>query len=1026
EHTPSEEWSILEGSGIMRTVFHIIEKEPDAKDRLKIVTDLCSTSVAKLARRDSGPLCKKLLPDDVGDFRRRYFKEDLEHAARSAWFNQRIQSHGVVNMGVPLRALLLLAMEGREAADSHLRKAGVTDEDFIQDILSTDQDTLTTLADNFGWLVHAGEFFKEAGKDCMYPLWLGLEDLKSWTAKNTTSSSPSDGKQEHAWCTGCYPVYVDGRVQAVVLRLPTWNTDLFSPIRGKPLLTSLPFGDLSVRGLRPTTYGLCPMPDDPSDHEELGVMTFVLTQDRADMLTKVARSCLSEEQGTMLTGPRGVGKSALLQTLAMIIGIGAGGDVMYLPRSSVLVPSDPDFAALPHRLMHGGFSLSCGPAVRSPKVCHDIASIDLEGADAHRALSRLFVDGQASFVSYLGFHRPDVLPTGLIIDDADVVQTLLREEPKQHQEWCKLLRWLFRCGVNSSRVFAYAPDFHVAIHDRRKNYYVQKMLRHRLGLEKENAFVELKGVSPKLAHMLMLGQTELDDTPAPTQEIATAADLPAGVDCDLQLPAFALKELDWSPSMDTFRSYVESVGSAAPRLSTELRQQLASSRMDYEDFVGDVSFSYRAVSVWRGIRDEMEERCFRELSSSISVKLLPVGGYTSHVFQRCMSAASMIVRDDRNQIEVGRKHRYVSEIAAQAFVRALARRHGEAAGDHADEECRQNWEFLLKEIPRLHYHSADHFDMVAALVELGMFGSEYTHMSTTPSRKPSKLLCSYSDKSSLKPALRYYAPQALQGKGLSAKNVDGVQGLNPGEVYRVNTRHIIPGLDFVVFRRPEDEEDQASPAKLQIAFVLPFPPPPRQRAPEPTWDARHLNVEPGCPETWSRGIPTNLHSITALACPLNYASELGDKEVTIRDSTTIGRDTTTLANAILWAFGVPIDLNCRVKCNEEERFERIIMEPRLLAPDQRSRVHADTWRLLRPQRAAEGVEPDLPLTQLITDVGDVELFFVHYSPHAKHHFRLKPEQVDVPGCFGVFGTGFLPPEMRSLDKKMPELLDPLK
>ena len=197
----------MEGSGIMRTVFHITKKDPDAKDRLKIVTDLCDASVNTLRWQDFDAACKKYLPDDVGDYSRSNFKKGLEHAARSAWFNRRIQSHGVVNMGVPLRALLLLAMEGREAADSHLRKAGVTDEDFIQDILSTDQDTLTTLADNFGWLVNAGEFFKEAGKGYGHRSWLGLQS-RDFLSPPSTPPTPLRSRVRGGWA------HLPGRVRS--------------------------------------------------------------------------------------------------------------------------------------------------------------------------------------------------------------------------------------------------------------------------------------------------------------------------------------------------------------------------------------------------------------------------------------------------------------------------------------------------------------------------------------------------------------------------------------------------------------------------------------------------------------------------------------------------------------------------------------------------------------------------------------------------------------------------------------------
>ncbi|CAE7940669.1 unnamed protein product, partial [Symbiodinium sp. KB8] len=160
EAAGDELWETLKRCGLVKTALKLMQGAAKAEDRVKVLKRLCSHSVDSLAKCDVDAFCKEELPEHVSASMVSDFKAALGLAARTVWFNSQARALGVVNLAVPLRALLLLKKRGEDAAKKQLQDAGVVDEQFIQRLLNTDEATLEALTDNFGWMIDAGDAFR--------------------------------------------------------------------------------------------------------------------------------------------------------------------------------------------------------------------------------------------------------------------------------------------------------------------------------------------------------------------------------------------------------------------------------------------------------------------------------------------------------------------------------------------------------------------------------------------------------------------------------------------------------------------------------------------------------------------------------------------------------------------------------------------------------------------------------------------------------------------------------------------------
>ena len=395
-------------------------------------------------------------------------------------------------------------------------------------------------------------------------------------------------------------------------------------------------------------------------------------------------------------------------------------------------------------------------------------------------------------------------------------------------------------------------------------------------------------------------------------------------------------------------------------------------------------------------------------------------------------------------------------------MRALLRRQRELAGSNADQTTEDAWKRLLNGVALL--GDGTHFEhTVATLLEMGMFGSEYTPLSCKRSRWPAEMLGScFSEGTNAFPKAQ--TTQAPEDSGLSAADVHAVQTLKPGSVHVVRTPHNFPAVDFVVFRRPPLPSPREDPngAKLEVAFI------------ETTVSSlvshgqSHILKNLAVSSSGSLSmeevvLPQSLRDIADLACEVKYFTDVEGSQVKFTMSKRPRRGKSTMANAILWTFGVPIDLNCTVQCYPKKEFDRLIMEPRVLSGTSRSKALANAAQLLQTAENADERDTEvrnprlnirlildgghadegtvavdasksgagaveakeelenLPLAAAIQESSDVEFFFIYCTPQPEDEESHSLVDAEIPGFFGVFELGFLPPRMNSLDVAVPAL-----
>lgn len=885
---------------------------------LSVIGQLSDMSVAALAQEDAAGLSSRVIPEDFPHSLARNLEKKLEKAIRSAWFNEKTREGDVVNFGVPFRSMLLRARREEAAAKAQLESVGVTDQDFMKTVLNSGETHSSILDANFGWLLDAGDAVNK-GDGSSWGVLRALEE--GWAADKLND------EEGIKWSTGCHPIFVENILEGVVLRLPIWEDQPFLFTDDKTGLIQKPVNDLTLHGLRPAVHGFHDVEKSKWPTHKLQMTTFVLTRGRSKLFKKTIRARESSRLGVMTTAVHGTGKSATLRTLALIFSVGAGGNVMYLPGSEVFAPGSTRFSELPNQLMQGGLSMSCGDSICTPKLFRDMAAIDMYGSDAHEALKSMFLSSETLFNQGVTKEKKGVKgPFGaLIIDEANRLQKMFTDKKilKEPAEWWEQLRSLFSWKKTSGKIFAFSPDFHASQLKKKELKGVQETFDIQSSKDLSHPFYELERYSARLAFQLMMGPQASDDplNIRGKKDEGEVEGVGRGEDVSLQLPHAVVQLLSDNELREELWNVIVSLG-VVPR---DLRVVVNMSEEATTSKKNVAWFRKVLGKGWLHTLRLLESKCEKRLSEATSDEIAKQARGVSIFLDHSLAALSILSRTNPDELSLSTNSKFSSHIARHAYMQALFKCHTNAMKG-TDPKRKNAWKRLLSQAG--HIGTGEQFeDTVTTLLEMGLFGSKYTPLSGMPSEKPFKMLLRHSF---MRDAARLPEAKVLSdatGAGLSLADVREVQTLAPGKVHVVRTPHSFPTVDFVVFRRPLAEE--GGKANLQVAFIETTISSLKVHGANKTPSS--LNFAGTRPEDSEEvEIPPTLKDIASLAFNMKYFTELKGFEVKFRHSEKEpAENKTSMANSILWSFGIPIDLNARVECSDG-KFSKLVMSPALL------------------------------------------------------------------------------------------------
>ena len=691
---------------------------------------------------------------------------------RAAW-EARLKAAGIQNLGRPLRELIRASMQAGSAACSPVRKRQSGNAQ-----ARTDAE-LSAVHERFGWLHEAGEWLLTGNFSQCWFLQVMLRQAGAPSEPLPADSVPP------RWTRGCWPVMHGSSIVAVVLSLP-WIEGMFPGIDTSNARTVFVGQEnLRIRGV-PIAHGRL-------RHEALHkgsehvvkFIEFVVTPDRARFLVDSMATARQQGPGTMLGAPSGYGKSMCCLALAIINTIGAGGDVLALPKADLLA-GGVTAAELCDSLVAPMLRLSCGPALEDAKLHTHLHNI-CQGQDAETAMCKLF-DAETGFLRQ-STRSPDPVTRLIILDN---VQDLHYKLAKQNQESLSP-RWSMAKALLSEKnsagtVLAYGPDVQGLAPLESSDTATSSEAAAEAG--EKRIVVRLEGFSTSEALALTLRAPDAQ----PVVDAATAA----GEACDqdaqglgepvpfLQLPqAVHTLATRSEVSQQCLSAFVERTGGSVAALQSALVALNAGQVQDHgklhETLVHSLQDWFTRERCWLqerirhslgpDKRDSLEEqlKCAKELLASTQG-----GSESTSIFPRC--ALEHVQR------------------AALAFLGVINEREHFANKDTPGARVLQ-LSPAAASIPEVVEKQ------VVALVHMGLLGRNFIPMSSAAGPPPTHLL------SNGQLSTEWAAPQSAASSAVQEKLhftqalIAKVHTLKPGEKLVIHTSHSFPRLDCLTIVR---------------------------------------------------------------------------------------------------------------------------------------------------------------------------------------------------------------------------------
>lgn len=894
-------------------------------------------------------------------------------------------------IGLPLRLGLLRAggEEHQEAARALLAKHKLPESVHAVYSAAVEHSAADELNANFGWMLGAGKALAEG-------------QWREWgpvVALTNAGDAPEEfGPKGTGWSTGCSQVVLGGMVVAVVLRLPSVPGMPFPRPDNKTRLDDAPL-EKRLRLCRWTAaYGCV----EPSVHhvgqapvqeagggasslgdgssDELRYTTFILTPQRSEAFAHLGDVMEAVTSGLCLTAPHGTGKSATMRTMALLLSIGGGADVMYLSGTKALLPCK-ELSSMAGPLLAGGLSLSCGGVLMDVQVSRSYLMV---GENEVKGLGELLGQGGA-------FARTQTIgaPHCMLLDEANQLAafllqhkalrakgTLSRDEESAEKLVSQDVRQALIGATSWSgackRVYAYSPDFN--------------LLDLKMPTSADDfRFLEMGAMDTDT--MLAVAQGEADGVPVPTDMV-------------LRLPESARQLALGGTGGRRLRAFIHSMGGLARPLARLAKPAMIG--------VSNITAFKAAVNmVITNTVTSMANRCSDHWSESgAGFEPDSTSGDRDAqevLFQKGAASSSMVRRKQPTSMSV----QYVDSLAwasptaRAAFFFACQQvvadpRSGGAAGG----ALRGTVERLFRKLTNK-MHSDMFESCVFELLLLGVLGNRCTPLSGKAATCPTPLAllggaCGKGVKSwGLEDMLGRSGEQPkVEGKRLPLSLLEQAGSLSRGGRIAIATPNMFPKCDALLVSRtaagaPSDEVAvvflEATSSSLEVHGKNP--------------GAHASKSVAGMGGAALAGVPAGLWDLIGLAATDKWETAPDPEADTLTFKSASGRGD-TIANHVLKGMGLPLRLQPRVKADGDGtcQFQSLHIVPSV------GETVAGEDGSVQGQYNGEQVS--------------FRVYFVYCTnePPGPMTQPKNTSRVHVPGYFGMFGSDYMPAFLHLLHK----------
>ena len=936
-------------------------------------------------------------------------------------FTNEAANSAVANCAVTLRALIQASLSGDSPNNLQVPPAlqilGCSEEDARKMFEGLSAADLDLVRDNFGWLCDAEQAFL-ARDPKAWPLLHKLSILTDPESADPTPNHLAEGLADELsdlWTPGCRPVVVDGKLEAVVLRLP--YSGYFPHHRTEKTANRFKRSDSELR-LRPVFVGLGGMMWGSQEWDEhshrLGLQTFVLTPQRAQFLSRAIELPKEDRHGLMITGAAGSGKTATLRALAWMLTVGAGGDLLYLPSSTILSPRR-SMNCLGQELAKLSLGYSCGEALVSEEL-HSLFWELGRSATSVRALAKLLHPTKGHFTAKRG--EVGTPPRMLIVDETYFLHIeLLKKREACHAKHWKVVRRLLSWAEPCNKLLAYGPEAPNLCDFGQMSW--ESLFNFPPGLDMQSTFMELGFFSHNLAIHLLCGHglrapNTSDDS---HEELTSFETTPIGADIAFLLPAKYREMLSCDPEAHAMlHKYVKNVA-AGQRMLSWLVRDIKDVRLCKEDVLEKLE---------RLVRTE-RERLSEQLTEHANFRVAK--GADPTVYSQLMSADmlmshSILQRKNPLGMDLAGNTQPVTPTGFKALLQALREAQARLQNlvpprmaEYAGQE--------LQEADPYFWCDAVHAMNVAMLLKMGLFGGQYDQLSIADGPTPAQMLGNWaltprrcSGFLQLREEWDSDCRNGKDAKSFAFSDIAALHGLPVDGIHTVQTHGVIPNLDFVVFRRAKQDGRD----RLQVCFLVTTTEPLSFRS--NLQPLQNLKSEVGEAEAAELLNSGSLMRLIGLIADESWHAQPGHLAQTMALSRGSGdgaelsgsaeRKVGSLASSVLWSFGVPVAVPGHIRRSESGQAV-LSMRPELVGSDHRLELQEHVRKVLEVEArtstdsggsCGEEGEDAATFIDSISQLEDVDLFFVYCTAaeigdDAGLH---DPRLCDIPSFLGVFGN----------------------
>ena len=666
---------------------------------------------------------------------------------------------------------------------------------------------------------------------------------------------------------------------------------------------------------------------------------------------------------------------------------------------------------------HLSLGYSCGEALVSEEL-HSLFGELNSSATRWRALAKLLHPTKGHFTAKRG--AAGAPPRMMIVDETFFLhKAFLKERDERHTERWQVVQQLLTWAEPSNKVIAYGPEFHFLSDLGKKDG--EALFKFPPDLDTQSIFMELGYFSHNMAMHLLCGHgLHAPTSTGHSRKEKSCETTKVGADIAFLLPTSHRDMLCHDPEVHAMlHKYVKNVA-AGQRMLSWLARDIGSSRSSKQHVIEklkDLVDSQRAHLRGRCMY-RVKQRIAEGADATVYPQLMSIDMLMSYsILQRKNPLDMDLVGNTQLATPMGFKALLETVLKAEDSLRRQEQ-------VYTPTETEQAMQQLVATVPAF-ANGQQHALCVSMLLKMGLFGGQYDQLSIAGGPTPEQMLGNWA-----------LTPQRCSGflqhrrmwdwdcenyegtNTVAFTDIAALHGLPVDGVYTVQMHEAFPNLDFVVFRRAnQDGRD-----RLQVCFMVTTTAPlsfktnlqPLQNLKSEVGEAEAAELLNSgslmrfigliADESWHVQ-PGHLAQTMALSCGSGDGAELwGHAEPKLG----------SLASSVLWSFGVPVAVPGHIRRNEGGQ-PVLSMRPEIVGTEHRSELQEHVRKVLEAEAEAstdsggscgEDGRRAATFIDSISRPEDVDLFFVYCTAMDKcddaglHDPRL----CDVPSYLGVFGS----------------------